>query len=123
MMRVGQLIDFSRCTRCGSEAPPTSGQQGAAAQGWITFETEDGTLLEFVCPDCLTEEEQDGAIGIRSGASSWVADQLGDTPPFILDSSRQDCLRPHPTRVRPAADERVLSAGDARVRRVIAVVA
>jgi hypothetical protein len=48
------------CRRCGRESPPpTGGPEGAAAQGWVTFEDTKGNLYGAACPDCLSEVQAD----------------------------------------------------------------
>jgi hypothetical protein len=50
------------CTRCGREAPSATWRPGGAseqvAEGWVTFERDDGSFEALVCPGCLTEEDR-----------------------------------------------------------------
>ncbi len=53
---------IDHCSRCKREAPAAmSGPEGAAAQGWKTFEDDDGNFLGTVCPGCQTGEDVDAA--------------------------------------------------------------
>jgi hypothetical protein len=50
------------CRRCGRKSPPTvPGPEGAAAQGWVTFEDQEGNLYGTACPDHAAEVERDVA--------------------------------------------------------------
>jgi hypothetical protein len=60
----GALMAYSvdTCRRCGRESPPTvPGPEGAAAQGWVTFEDREGNLYGTACPDHAAEVEADVA--------------------------------------------------------------
>lgn len=41
--------------------PPIAGPEGAAAQGWVDFEDEEGNFEGSVCPGCLTPDERAAA--------------------------------------------------------------
>ncbi len=42
--------------------PPIAGPEGAAAQGWVDFEDEEGNFQGSVCPECLTADERAAAV-------------------------------------------------------------
>ena len=44
---------IEHCERCKRSAPPS----GAAAEGWMQYQDEDGTYRGFVCPNCQTEQD------------------------------------------------------------------
>jgi hypothetical protein len=75
-----QVMAFrERCSRCQREAPSATRKPGETtsarvAEGWLSFESDAGALIETVCPGCMTDEDRvsDDAIyrglGLSTGA-------------------------------------------------------